>query len=168
MSVWNVFAKGFCDKRTTNINDDKKCENPSSTRNPSSRWWKCWEQPHSRLFVLRLKTFHKWPAHYINSKSCSLVRTICVSDYFCHSFSPHFSDKKGAQPISSFKFMSQANVGFLFLLCMKIVKITRENEKLDSPQFAESIPRDLIWRDGFRIAQLYHTSFLPTTLFLQH
>ena len=40
------------------------------------------------------KVFHKWPAHYINSKSCSLVRTICVSDYFCHPFSPHFSDKK--------------------------------------------------------------------------
>lgn len=53
MSVWNAFPKGFCDKRTTNINDDKKCENPSST----VRWWKCWEQPHSRLFVLSLETF---------------------------------------------------------------------------------------------------------------
>jgi hypothetical protein len=30
----------------------------------------------------------KWPANYINSKSCSLVRTICVSDYSFPSIHP--------------------------------------------------------------------------------
>lgn len=54
--------------------------------NKHNPWRSVHEQPHSRLFAARNGRLAL--PHYINSKSCSLVRTICVSDYFFHPFSP--------------------------------------------------------------------------------
>lgn len=87
---------------------------------------------------------------------------------FAIHFHPISQIKKVPNQSPVLNLCPKLTLAFLFLLLMEIVKIPRENEELDSPQFAESISRDLIWRDGFRIAQLYHTTSLPTTLFQQH
>lgn len=82
-------------------------------------------------FSLKL---HKWPAlpHNINSESCSLVRTICVSDYFSLHFHSFLIKKV---PNLSPTLLSNLCLGPNFLLILprrKMLKWGNRKQQLDS------------------------------------
>lgn len=130
-------------------NDVKKCTNPSTPR----RWKDYQKQPHLRLFVLRLKKFFTNGRHTTLIQNHALWLGLFVFLItFVNHFHPIFLIKKVPKLNLKLKIYvpSQTHkVNFLFLSrsVVKNVKITKQNERLDSPQFTERILRDLMYSE---------------------
>lgn len=144
--------------------DDEKCENP-------------WGNP-CEAATFKLTNGR----HYINSKSCSLVRTICVSDYFFHPFSPRLVMREKrcrtypipiSTPLLNLCSKPNKHKVFSFTCSVKNVKITTQNEKQKDARFTTIYLKyfrgDFIcseWSEKWAENPSFtstHIPFLPTT-----